>query len=66
MSTQEEIRDIHYDLGRHIPTIEAVKTRYGLMYLDDEMIEAVEESLRQILGRRLAELKVRAIDEANK
>ena len=42
-----------------------MKTRYGPMYLDAEMRDAVEELLRQILEKRLAELKVRAIDEAN-
>ena len=66
MSTQEEISDIHYEMGHHLPTIQAVKTRYGLMYLDAEMRDAVEELLRQILEKRLVKLKVRAIDEANK
>jgi len=66
MIIQDEISDIHYEMGHHLPTIQAVKTRYGLMYFDTEMRDAVEETLRQILEKRLAELKVRAIDEANK
>jgi len=66
MIIQEEISDIHYEMGRHLPTIQAVKTKYGLMYLDAEMRDAVEELLRQILEKRLAALKIRAIDEANK
>jgi uncharacterized protein HemY len=57
---QDSIDEIHYTLNKRIPTIYAVSTRYGDIYLDDEAIALVQQLLKKHYESELKKLVKRS------